>query len=198
MAYTFLNGKRVSRDHATVLLAYRAKYGVWAQVNQGARTLAEQAHFYAIYLRYGRPLAARPWGGAPHIKWGANNHALDINAGWRPGQSQHVAAFYRSLGIPVAFNVSSEAWHMDTLDGRALARAADRLRKHDKPVIKPGAHGPQVKRLKRAMWAHGLRRYKRSTSLYGPPAVRAIKRLQKAHHLRPDGIVGPRTWKLLD
>lgn len=191
MAYTTHRGKRVSPDHAAMLAAYEKQHGP-VSINQGARTLAEQAAFYATYLRYGRPLAARPWGGAPHIKWGANNHAMDINA---PEPAHSVAAFYKAHGVPVAFNVAGEAWHMDTLDGKALARAAANV--GDRPTIKPGDTGEKVKRLKRAMWAHGLRRFERGTSKYGPGAVKAIKRLQKAHGLKADGIVGPKTWKAL-
>lgn len=195
MAYTRYHTKRVSQDHYTVLRAYERKAGVPAQVNQGARTIAEQTTFWLNYLRTGWPLAARPWGGAPHIKWGANDHALDINAGNGRGQAQHVAAFYRSLGIPVSFNVPGEPWHMDTLDGRKLAIAAARLRRY--PTLKVGSRGRAVKRLKRLMWAKGLRKFQRSTGYFGPGTKRAIKRFQSKHGLKADGIVGPRTWKKL-
>lgn len=195
MASHYYHGKRVGGDHYVILRAYEAKYGVPAQVNQGRRTIAEQTAFWLHYLRYGSPLAARPWGGAPHIKWGKNNHALDINAGDRAGQSRHVAAFYRSLGIPVAFNVPSEAWHMDTLNSAALALAAARLRRS--PTLKLGSRGKHVKALKRLMWAKGLRRFERSTGYFGLGTKRAIKRFQTKHHLKADGVVGPRTWKEL-
>lgn len=194
MAYTTYHGKRVSLDHAIVLSAYERKYGTPAQVNQGARTLAEQAAFYAHYLRYGYPLAARPWGGAPHIKWGAGHHALDINSGSGHGQAGHVAAYYRSLGIPVAFNVPGEPWHMDTLDRAALRRAAARL--SFPRTIRPGHRGRNVLYLKSLMRHKGLRRFLPGR-VYGRGSVAAIKRFQKKHHLRADGIVGPATWKAL-
>src|SRR3712207_5983007 len=108
MAYTTHHGKRVSWAHKRMLSAYERKTGRAIYINQGARTLAEQAAFYAHYLRYGRPLAARPWGGAPHIKWGAPNHALDVNA---PEPANSLARFYRDHGVPVAFNVPGEPWH---------------------------------------------------------------------------------------
>jgi peptidoglycan hydrolase-like protein with peptidoglycan-binding domain len=195
MASRYYHGKRVGGDHYTVLAAYERKYGVPAQVNQGRRTLAEQWTFWNHYRTYGWPLAAYPSPAAPHIKYGRNNHALDINAGSGRGQAQHVAAYYRSLGIPVTFNVRGEPWHMDTLDSRKLAIAAARLRQS--PTLKLGSRGQAVKNLKRLMWAKGLRRFERSTGYFGPGTKRAIIRFQKKHNLKADGVVGPRTWKEL-
>lgn len=195
MASRYYNGKRVGEDHYALLNEYEKRHAR-VQLNQGRRTLPEQAAFYATYLRNGHPLAARPWGGAPHIKWGAEHHALDINDGEALGHADSVAHFYRSRGVPVAFNVGGESWHMDTLSERSLHLAAAKIRRIE-PVLRPGAKGPEVKRLKKVMWAHGLRKFKRGTRLYGPPAVRAIKRLQRAHNLKADGVVGPKTWKVL-
>jgi hypothetical protein len=141
MAYTKHRGKRVSPAHKTMLAAYEHQYGRAVHINQGARTLREQAAFYAHYLRYGRPLAARPWGGAPHIKWGKQHHALDINA---PEPAHSVAAFYRAHGVPVAFNVRGEAWHMDTLDEKKLIAAANRIAGHRHESIRFGSHGSLV------------------------------------------------------
>lgn len=132
MAYKRYHGERVSADHYTLLTAYEKQFGTPAQVNEGARTIAEQWNFYRIYQRDGWPIAAYPVPSAPHIKFRRRHHALDINAGSQPGQAQHVAAFYRSHGIPVAFNVSGESWHMDTLSSAALHKAAEKLREDNK------------------------------------------------------------------
>lgn len=203
MAYTTHHGKRVSNAHRVVLRAYEDKYDISVYINQGARTLAEQAHFYWLYKFRGGNVAARPWGGAPHIKWTKQHHALDINAGWGKGQAQHVAAFYKSLGIPVAFNVAGEPWHMDVLDEGALLRAAARLGKSVEPVLRQGQTGPSVVRLKKLLYDDGIRFFsgKNSSNRYNPffgkYTKSAVQRFQKKHGLPTDGVVGSRTWKAL-
>jgi hypothetical protein len=94
-------------------------------VNQGRRTLSEQWYFWT----HQPPLAAYPSGGAPHIKYNLAHHALDISV----PVVNDVAAYYRSLGIPVAFNVRGEGWHMDTLSEAALFAAARKLVKPARP-----------------------------------------------------------------
>lgn len=194
MAYTTHHGKRVSHSHAVLLSAYERKVGHAVYINQGARTIAEQTKFWLNYLRNGWPLAARPWGGAPHIKWGKENHALDINDGVVDG----VAAFYRSLGVPVSFNVPGEPWHMDPTDEAKLLRAANRLDdKVNNPVIRKGSTmRSDIKRLQRLLRAVG---YKSVTvdGKYGIVTRRAVRRFQKKKGLPVDGIVGPRTWAAL-
>ena len=170
-------GKRVSGAHAVMLRAYERATGVVLHINQGRRTLAEQAAFYAAYLR-GGTLAARPVPGAPHIKQGHAHHALDIN----DGIVDRVAAFYRKRGVPVAFNVRGEPWHMDTTDEGALLRAARRLDESD-PVLREGHRGPSVVRLKKLLYAKGTHD--------------AVERFQDANDLKADGIVGAATWKAL-
>lgn len=198
---TYYHGKRVSRAHKIMLEAYEQEHGL-VFLNQGRRTLAEQARFYAIYLRYGHPLAAKPLPGAPHIKWGRANHALDISAGTNAGYSQNVAAFYRAHGIQVAFNVATEAWHMDTFNEAELIRAAKRLA--GPPVLKVGSRGKSVIRLKRLLYKNGLRNFTsaRSSNRFDPRfnvhTEAAVKRFQRRYeHLKADGVVGPATWKAL-
>lgn len=189
MSYTTHRGKRVSPSHAKMLYAYEKVHGP-VYINQGARTLAEQARFYSNYLRYGHPLAARPWGGAPHIKWKREHHALDINS----DIAQKVAAFYRSHGVPVAFNVRGEPWHMDTLDESALVRAAQKL--ETLPIIKKGSQGPAVQKLQVYLRAAGyLPSRWHVHQKYTLTVRRAVRKLQKDHGLRVDGVVGSNTWE---
>jgi len=116
-------GKRVSRAWRIILDA-AARAGVRFTLNQGRRTMSEQAAFYAAYLR-GGTLAARPSSGAPHIKAGRANHALDIR--WDDGGARRLASWLARNGVRVAFNVPTEAWHMDPVDEGQLLAAARRL-----------------------------------------------------------------------
>lgn len=194
-SYTTHRGKRVSRAHAVMLAAYERKTGRALYINQGARTIAEQTAFWNHYQRYGWPLAAYPSPGAPHIKYGRENHALDINADVVRG----LAAFYRANGVPVAFNVPGEPWHLDVLSEAALVRAAKRLSgPASHPTLRKGARGPSVARCQvllrmtgyiPAQW-HAHEAY----TLYVRRAVRAF---QKAHGLTVDGVCGPSTWRAL-
>lgn len=202
MAYVFHRGTRVSKSHAAMLSAYEDRYGVALHVNEGARTWAEQAKFYAHFKRFGRPLAAKPSLSAPHIKWRKDNHALDINAGTKPGQAQHVAAFYRQHGVPVAFNVPGERWHMDVLDEADLKRAASKFSQVD-PTLREGHKGPSVVRLKKLLYANGIRNFSgaknsnRYVPYFGKYTKAAVRRFQIANNLTPDGVVGSSTWRKL-
>lgn len=195
MAYTTHRGKRVSHAHSVLLDAYERKTGRALYINQGARTLAEQARFWFNYLYRGGPLAARPWGGAPHIKWGRQNHALDINA---PEPARSVAQFYRANGVPVVFNVPGEPWHMDTLDEAKLIRTADRLdRSLASPTIRRGSmNRTGIRRLQTLLRAVGYRSV-RVNGKYDLTTRRAVRRFQKKKRLPVDGVVGDRTWAAL-
>ncbi len=190
--HAYFHGKRVSKSHK-IMLDEAQRRGLVSYINQGRRTLAEQAAFYAHYLRYGHPLAARPWGGAPHIKWGAENHALDIN----DGVVDRVAAFYRSQGVPVAFNVRGEPWHMDTLSEQKLIAAARRIDKNTYRTIKFGMRDPDVVTAKRWLYKLGIFKSKRRSKRFGALLRTAVKRFQKRNGLKADGVIGPKTWKLL-
>lgn len=195
MANAYHHSKRVSVSHAAMLAAYERAHGT-VYVNQGRRTLAEQAAFYAAYLR-GGTLAARPWGGAPHIKWGADHHALDINA----DVVGRVRAFYAEHGIPTALTVRGEPWHMDTLNEAALKAAAGKVGHLDATraiTLTRGQTGPSVIRLKKRLYDKGVRGFgSRYSPFYSKATAAAVRRFQITHGLKADGITGPSTWKAL-
>ena len=58
------------------------------------------------------------------------------------------------------------------------------------PVVKPGAHSRAVKRLQRAL---GLT----PDGIYGRGTKRVVLRFQRRHGLKADGIIGPATWSML-
>lgn len=199
MTYTTHHGKRVSPAHRVMLRAWEEEHNRTLYINQGARTLAEQAHFYWLYKFRGGNVAARPWPPAPHIKYGKQHHANDINA----DVAQSVAAFYRKHGVPVAFNVSGEPWHMDTLDEAKLIAAAARLGKSILPVLQRGQTGRSVVKLKKLLYDKGIRFFsgKNSSNRYipyfGSSTKDAVQRFQKKHGLKADGEVGNSTWEEL-
>jgi hypothetical protein len=207
MASKYHRGRRVSASHHAILNAYERKYNAAVQLNQGRRTIAEQTRFWLHYLRFGSPLAARPYPGAPHIKYNKEHHALDINAGSGRGQAQHVAQYYRSLGIPVAFNVRSEPWHMDTLNEQALKNAARKQGLDTHVTLKYKSKGPSVVRLKKLLWDKGIKGFSstptgkpsdnRYNPFFGKHTRDAVKKFQRANGLVADGVVGAGTWRKL-
>ncbi len=199
MATEYYNGKKISGDHYVIFKAYEKKYGVAVQLNQGRRSLADQWRFWNLYKSGRGNLAAYPSPAAPHIKWGRNFHANDINAGTGKGQAQHVAQFYRSLGIPVAFNVPGESWHMDTLDSGALRRAADKIRRANRGprTLKFGSRGEAVQELQKDLRAVG-RWSGKTGKTFGPRTRTFLKSYQHSQGLKQDGVYGPNTRKHLE
>jgi peptidoglycan hydrolase-like protein with peptidoglycan-binding domain len=57
-------------------------------------------------------------------------------------------------------------------------------------TVEPGDHGRAVKRLQRAL---GLT----PDGIYGEGTGRVVRRFQRRHNLDADGIVGPSTWRML-
>lgn len=66
-----------------------------------------------------------------------------------------------------------------------------------KRLIKRGSRGKDVIAVKRALSKAGYMKWGGFTPLFGPFAVTALKKFQKAKKLRPDGEVGPTTLKVL-
>lgn len=188
----FILDTRLSGAHF-VLCSEAIRRGIIApaDLNEGRRTIAEQTFFWFNQP----PPAAFPSPFAPHILRGKANHALDVES----HKVQALANFYREMGVPVALNtVAGEPWHMVFPNEAALLRAAESLRERGGKLVtlKPGVRHADVKALRFRLWDTGVRNT-RGGKRYGPALARKVKRFQRKHGLRADGIVGERTWQKL-
>jgi hypothetical protein len=183
-------------------------------LNEGRRTKAEQLAFVAQKGIWSpsNPTGAAPYSkNAPHIWFGRPNHAIDANV---PAVNR-LAAFYRSLGIPVAFNVPGEPWHMAVLSATALLRAAAKIklerRRRDKRELHRGERSNEVKWLKHQLhyindpdtlhpyFARGRSKPQGGWgNVFDEDLEGAVKRFQRDRGMRPDGVVGPKTERAID
>jgi hypothetical protein len=60
----------------------------------------------------------------------------------------------------------------------------------DAKPLKRGSHGKRVERLQRAL-------HVRPDGIFGKSTARAVRRFQRRHGLHADGIVGPATWRAI-
>jgi hypothetical protein len=58
------------------------------------------------------------------------------------------------------------------------------------PTLERGDRGASVKRLQRAL-------HLRADGVFGRGTARAVRRFQRRHHLRADGVVGSSTWRMI-
>lgn len=124
-----IDGRRVSRDWWHVLRGAELD-GVAFVLNQGRRTLAEQAAFYARYLRDGWPLAAKPTPWAPHVRAGRQDHALDVAT--LDGGMDRLRAWLHAHGVTTTLTVRGESWHVEANDAAALHRLARRIAQRER------------------------------------------------------------------
>lgn len=79
----------------------------------------------------------------------------------------------------------------------APPRPIPRKDAEDRPTIRRGAAGNPIFLVKELQRKLGFGAAQVDGS-FGPLTEAAMRRFQRAHGLVPDGIVGPRTWKVLD
>jgi N-acetyl-anhydromuramyl-L-alanine amidase AmpD len=128
-------------------------------------------------------------------------HAADLKAGKRgiTGHVQVSEAFRRSdhsdpgKDFPVEKYLGLVRKHL----GDEHVREHDRLKAPTQnPTLKKGARGYQVKRLQRLIARQGFDQGA-PDGIFGSDTAAALKKVQKAHGLEPDGIAGPLTWRAL-
>jgi hypothetical protein len=189
-----VNGEQayLARNAAKAFMAMNAesehRFGVTLRVGSARvayRPLADQQYFWNLYISGRGALAARP---------GTSNHGWGLAVDLATPQMRHIVD---EIGAKYGWakkwsDAPTEWWHIKYRPGVWNGKS-----QFDHPVLKRGSFGRKVIRLKKLMWAHGLRGFNRHLPGFGPGVEAAIKRLQKKHHLKPDGVVGPKTWEIL-
>lgn len=188
--YRLIDGEYVSDEWFTVLSAMR-RDGVQFHVNEGHRTMARQAFFYAGWLsrRPGFALAAFPSPTAPHIRTGRIDHAIDFN-----GASAAIA-WCRRHGLSARLTVPGESWHVEVPANQLRAYAAHHGT--EDPTLRRGSvNRTATTRLQRLLRGRGLNGVPLN-GRYDLATRKAVRRFQEAHHQPVDGVVGPKTWAAL-
>lgn len=130
MAYR-IDGQPVSKPWHIVLTHYRRTGGRF-RVNSGRRTLREQWRLYRLYKAGTGNLAAYPNPGAPHIRYGRANHAIDVDLyAVKPGAPDRLVSWLREHDVAASRPVPGEPWHIEAPRGDLLrfAREIERKRK---------------------------------------------------------------------
>lgn len=170
------------------------RYGVTLRVASARvayRPIADQNYFWALYTSGRGALAARP--GFSNHGWGL---AVDLAS---PQMRSIVDAIGAKYGWAKKWSdAPSEWWHIKYRPGVWHGHVIPTF-----PTLKYGSKGPSVIRLKKLLYAAGVRNFsgKRNSSrfipFYGHYTAAAVKRFQRSHGLGADGVAGPGTWKRL-
>lgn len=197
-----VNGQQayLAKDAARAFMAMNAeserRFGVTLRVASARvayRPLADQQYFWNLYLSGHGALAARP--GTSNHGWGL---AVDLAS---PLMRRIVDQIGEKYGFAKKWSdAPTEWWHIKWRPGNYRA-----VEKHHSkyPVLKRGAKGLAVLRLKRLLYKKGIRNFSgphssnRFDRHFGAATQEAVKRFQKKVGLKPDGVVGPVTWRKL-
>lgn len=151
------------------------------------RTYDRQVYFWDLYQRGLGNLAAVP--GTSNHGWGK---AIDLAAmEFRNLVDAHGASF--GWGKVEAW---SEWWHVNWIGGFNRPDPGIDL---ENPIARKGSGGKgqdwYVRKLQRLLRANGFK--VRVSGGFGLRTRRQVKRFQKHVNLKPDGVVGPKTWNRL-
>jgi hypothetical protein len=138
---------------------------------------------------------------------GTSNHGLGITVDLMTRQQRWVIdQVGASFGFSKQWSDASwEWWHIGYRpDHYEMVEKYSPSKKY--PVLHRGTNGPAVKRLKKLLYHHGIRHFSgtrlapsnnRFKDHFGANTKRAVKRFQKKHGLKADGVVGHKTWQKL-
>lgn len=158
--------------------------------NSSYRLYSVQVYYWNLYQSGRGNLAAYP--GTSNHGWGT---AVDLAAMWMRAWIDAHGAQYHWAKI----EAMSEWWHVNYTGG------------WDGPMgfvsLKRGMKGPRVKMLQKMLRhaggvlphpkPHRYWPWDHFTGYFGWLTRRRVKRFQGDHHLKQDGVVGPRTWHKL-
>lgn len=157
------------------------------------RSYPRQEYYYDLYLHHGGNLAAIP---------GYSNHGMGINV----DVPAYVRALIDKYGYQFGWSKSwsdaaNEWWHITYQSGHysgkdpgpGYAVSANRF-----PTLKRGDDGKAVKRAQKHLNRLNLGVTRPATDgSFGPKTGTAVREFQKIHGLKPDGVIGKRTWAKL-
>lgn len=136
----------------------------------------------------------------PTLKLGASGAAVHdlqealVALGYHPGAADGhfgtatqsaVKAFQSAVGLTADGVVGPITWrNIDEAD-------------QSEPVLRRGSHGLPVRRMQYRMQAFGYQ-ISNVDGRFGPSTESAVRDLQADRSLTVDGVVGPRTWAVVD
>lgn len=177
----------VSEEWAEFLTAAQ-RAGVGFNVNEGRRTLARQAHFYALYRAGRGNLAAFPSPTAPHIRVGRIDHAIDVDG------SGALIEFGHKNGVTLQRTVRGESWHLEASRDDLIRFAA---RFSPTPTLRKGVvNRSAVRELQTLLKKLGSKGFT-VNGRYDLPTRQAVRRWQDKHGMTVDGIVDEHLWARL-
>jgi hypothetical protein len=182
-------GYYLTHEAAAAWLAMRAyvhaKTGHWLAVRAAYRPYSQQVYFWNLYKSGRGNLAAYP---------GTSNHGLGIAVDlFSPLDRYYINKYGAAFGWSKSWSdAPSEWWHIKYQSGHWHGHVPTA----GPPTLRPGARSVWVQRARNALCHKHVRVYYKGHT-YGRDMARAVKRFQKAHHLRADGIIGPATWRAL-
>ena len=182
-------GGRLRKDAAAAFNAMNKeserRYGVTLRPGgpqSSYRDLAGQNYFWNLYRSGRGNLAARP--GTSNHGWGL---AVDLG-------SRQMRWIVDQIGAKYGWakrwsDGSSEWWHLKYRPGIWKGTVPFK-------ALRQGHQSARVKWVQRRLRAKGFASVK-ATGYFGVATTSAVKRFQKAHNLKSDGVVGKATWKEL-
>ncbi|MDX6286573.1 MAG: hypothetical protein QOG53_2058 [Frankiales bacterium] len=124
--------------------------------------------------------------GVMYMIWNRRIWTADqASAGWRPYHKAEAHTEHVHFSFSWAGALKKTSFWRATGIG---AISATDLRRYRHTVISYGERGPAVRVIQRALGVRPV------NSRYGPKTRVAVLRFQRAHHLRADGVIGPKTW----